>query len=495
MMEAAARSAASWPEPDMSVLQVRKPPPDLPADVFGPYWHYWLKRQAETLAVPIDYLALALLTTAASLVGNARWVSPWTDWSEPPVIWGVLVGLPSSGKTPATDPLRRVLARLEDETVEPFEERLRHWEALREAARLVEKEWLESISSAVQKGTEPPPKPANAMTPDKPVRPRLLTSDSTTEAVATLLAHHHKGLLLFRDELGGWLRSFGRYGNESDRAFWLETFGRRPFVLDRVKHPAPVRIPHLSVCVLGGIQPDVLGSLLLRGDDDGLASRFLFAWPEPVPPKRPEKAQRDSSALDALRQLRALEMEESSPGEAAPKILQLSETAADLFDGWRQQHHTEVAHGRLAGWWGKSPGIVLRLSLILELLWWSADSGNEEPKVVSSAAVGAAATLIEDYFKPMAERAFGSAALPPEERDAAAIANWVLQARPEVLNTRELRRDVRLPGLTRAEEINRACVVLEEAGWLKRTRQRYGDTPGRYRSDYVINPTVFASPR
>ena len=87
-----------------------------------------------------------------------------------------------------------------------------------------------------------------------------------------------------------WLGNLDKFG-AGDRGFWIEAFTGGRYTIDRVKHGnKPVHVPHLSVAVMGGIQPDRLQSLLMRGDDDGLASRFLMAWPEPQLPTRPTGA-------------------------------------------------------------------------------------------------------------------------------------------------------------------------------------------------------------
>jgi hypothetical protein len=107
-----------------------------------------------------------------------------------------------------------------------------------------------------------------------------------------------------------------------------------------------------------------------------------------------------------------LALGEGEHGEPVPVILRFEEDAAELFDQWRGEHVKNEPEARFASWWGKQPGVVLRLALILELLWWSGDEGASEPSVVSGAGVGAAAHLVDGYLKPMAERAYGDAALP-----------------------------------------------------------------------------------
>ncbi len=116
-----------------------------------------------------------------------------------------------------------------------------------------------------------------------PIRPRIRVADATVEALGALAAGLPRGLLLVRDELAGWLGAFDKYGGGgADRAFAIEAYGGRAYVVDRMKNPEPLRIRHLSIGVLGGVQPDKL-EMILNGPDDGLASRLLWACPTRSP--------------------------------------------------------------------------------------------------------------------------------------------------------------------------------------------------------------------
>jgi hypothetical protein len=98
----------------------------------------------------------------------------------------------------------------------------------------------------------------------------------TTERLGALAAGLPRGLLLYRDELSGWIGDFDRYSSGgSDRAFAIELYGGRSHVIDRVKLPDPIRIPHLSVGVLGGMQPEKLVAIY-KTPDDGFTSRILW---------------------------------------------------------------------------------------------------------------------------------------------------------------------------------------------------------------------------
>lgn len=371
--EAPIRPTEEASAPDMSVLnEGRRSAPPLPLEVFGP-WSEWIKATAEGTSAPADYVAVALLTGAAAVIGNARWVSPWQGWKEPCALWAALIGKPSSGKSPAIDPVISMMRTMESEMAVSFEVDLREWRTNMEAAKCSRENWQSDVKTAVKNGIPAPQEPTGAVEPEKPVRPRLAVSDTTPEALAAIMAGQPRGLLTYRDELSGWLGSFDRYGSGSgERGFWLEAYGGRSFVLDRVKLDAPLRIPYLTVSVLGGIQPDKLVSTLMAGDDDGLAARMLFTWPEPVTPARPKSIADDVGAMIAMRRLRSLQMVPDDDGQPGPLVLPMSDDAADLVDQWRQAHFesAEAASGMVAGHFGKMPGLLLRLSLVLEHLWW-----------------------------------------------------------------------------------------------------------------------------
>jgi hypothetical protein len=63
---------------------------------------------------------------------------------------------------------------------------------------------------------------------------RIVTDDPTIERFARLIGENPKGMLLYRDELSGWIGSHDRYGGAGgDRPFYLQAYGGRPYVVDR----------------------------------------------------------------------------------------------------------------------------------------------------------------------------------------------------------------------------------------------------------------------
>ena len=133
------------------------------------------------------------------------------------------------------------------------------------------------------------------------------------------------------------------------------SLGGRPWAPDRVKDgDRATTIPHLLWGVVGTIQPDRVAGQLLAGDDDGLAARFLYAWPATVPPRRPSKIPDNSAAQLGLASLVGLEWQ---PPDLV--LLPFTEDAAVILRAWREEaaNLEEGAAGMFLSWLGKLPGL------------------------------------------------------------------------------------------------------------------------------------------
>jgi hypothetical protein len=450
---------------------------------------------ADARGCPPDYVGLAMLAAVASRLGNARWGSPWEGWAEPPVLWCALVGLPSSGKSSGMDEAADALATLEAEANEDWEERQREYRTRKQEARELREKWEGEVKTAVKNGAAPPLEPEAAREPDVPAKRRAVTTDPTIEKAGHMAAQNLRGLLLLRDELAGWLGGMGRYSGAAaaDRAFWLGAYGGRWWTPDRVKDGgAGVSVPHLTFGIVGTIQPDRVASLLMTGDDDGLAARFLYAWPAPRRPTRPTRSPPTGRLAAALRRLEGLPWHPPERG-----VLPFTEEAATTLQEWREEvaEMAEGASGLLLSWLGKLPGFTLRLAVVFQHLDWLAQpEAAPPPAAVDADAVARAIGFLSEYAVPMARRVFGEAALPEAERDARRLARWWLRQnpRPEVLNARALRRTPSGPGIVTADRIEAALDDLAAAGWCRPSPWRAGDAPGRPRKDWTMNPKLGA---
>jgi Protein of unknown function (DUF3987) len=465
-----------WPEPDLSVMSPhRLAAPVFPLEVFGPFWSAWLQEQAEAKGCPVDYVAAGLLASTGTLLGNARWGSPWEGWTEPPLIWAALVGLPASGKSPGLDVSLDIVRALERDANVDFEARMRECQTARMVADVARKQWAADVAKARKDGCAVPPLPPDAEEPAEPDLHRLITSDATIEKVARIVQRNPKGLLLARDELAGWLGSLEKYGGSGgDRAFYLEAFGARGYTVDRVKEKTPIIVPALTVGIAGGIQPDRLNSSVLSQDDDGMTARFLFFWPERAPIIMPTRKPGDAARhrLGLIQGLKEAFLPEGRRW-AVPFSLAASQ-ALHQFRCQTADLETE-AHGFYRSWLGKMPGYTVRVATILEHLFWSGDRPEDvPPAAISERAVVASIVFLDNYAIPMARRCFGEAALPKHEKDAASVAKWLARQKPSptIINARNVQRQRIVQG--NRDDVNAALGELESAGWVRPAKPTSG---------------------
>jgi hypothetical protein len=264
--------------------------------------------------------------------------------------------------------------------------------------------------------------------------------------------------------------------------------------VDRQKYKdlGPINVRRLVVSVSGGTQPDKIAQLM-KDPDDGLLSRIQWGWPEPVEFGVSSKASDCVWAIDALDRLRQLELLQPQPGipEAAPILVPLSEDAVLRLVEFAKEMESlkRDAGGLMISAYGKARGTVLRLSLVLEHLWWAGSSGfTAPPTTVSEKAVMAAAAMVGDYFIPMAERVYGDAASTQLDRNLVTLSKWIVKTRATEVYVRHMQRVVRLPGLGDAPAIHSAAKALVQAEWLRSPRANAFHQ--RARGAYTVNPVV-----
>jgi hypothetical protein len=184
-----------------------------------------------------------------------------------------------------------------------------------------------------------------------PVRKRYVVNDTTIEKLGEVLSDNPKGVLIFRDELMGFLRQMDREGHEQDRAFYLKAWnGTGSFTYDRIGR-GTINIDACCVSLSGGIQPGPLTSYMEAtarggGGDDGLMQRLqLLVWPDVDPEWRNVDREPDERARRAARSVfeRVAALGEAfpnSPERALTKLTKPTLSGAKLV----RQGHGVVAY-------------------------------------------------------------------------------------------------------------------------------------------------------
>ena len=482
----------SWPAPDPRLLRAELPPaPELPLrDVLGPCLAQWVENAAQAKGAPADYVFASMLAVAASTIGNSRWASIWHGWKEPPILWTMCIGLPSAGKSPAIDAVLQPLRKVERPLRESAEAQHKDWVDKAELAKLVESTWRENAKAAIKAGEIPPERPKGCEAGPPPHIPRLMLNDATIERLGVILAQQPRGTLQVRDELVGFLAGMQRYaGGGTDRQFWLEAFGGRAFTVERMGRE-PLTIDRLSICVLGGIQPDRLKTLLLKSDDDGLLARFMPIWPEPAPVQRPQAWADELLMESALTRLLTLDFVTDEAGETRPSFIPFTEDAQRLMHeikvearGWEAK-----AEGLMLSFIGKLPGLTARLALVLAFLDWATE-GAEEPREITHQHFGRAAHLVESHLLPMARRAYADAATPKAERAARRLVALIREQGWQRFTSREVQRLDR-SGLGSKAEIDPALALLIDGDIIRPVDPPATPQGGAPKRLFTVNPAI-----
>jgi hypothetical protein len=82
----------------------------------------------------------------------------------------------------------------------------------------------------------------------------FIINDSTYQAACIKAEQNPTGILLFRDEIAGWLSHIDKSGHSQERSFYLEGFSVTDHEQIRIKRDN-VKIEDLTISVLGGTQP------------------------------------------------------------------------------------------------------------------------------------------------------------------------------------------------------------------------------------------------
>lgn len=433
-------------------------------------------RQCDPAAV-----ALPLLAALAGTIGNARTLRVGSDWYAPSVLWAAVAAPSGAVKSP---PFRAALAPAEAVDRAGRET----WEqehGTPAAARLAyDAELADWRRQKADRGAPPEPPP--------PV-PRLIVEDTTLQALAAVLAENPRGLLLARDELSGWVRSFDQFtgATGADLARWLEIYGAGSLRVDR-KVDGHVHVRRAAVSVTGTIQTAVLGDVF--GADlqaAGLLARFLLAMPPE--PRRKWDAIRESKEPDmgpVVARFAALRSLDLPAGDEQPRALALSVEADDLYGEWFAAHEARRRDAEPGPWRAalakleETPG---RLALVLALARAEAPAKVE---AVDGDTMRRALALA-DWFRAEGERVYSILAESPQERADRELVAWV--ADHGDVTPRELARGPRRYRVDGGPERAEADLLrLVAAGRLTRTERqgRRGPAVPAYR---VADPATLAT--
>jgi hypothetical protein len=420
--------------------------------------HDYVIAASEASGSPDVYIVLPLLTAIASLLGNCRRIELKKGWREPPVLWTAMVGDSGTLKTPALKAALSPLWSIQDKA-------RRRYVAAHADYKQAHEQHAKAYAAWKKMTSGPPP-----IEPQEPAAPRYVCSDVTTEALAVLLEKNPRGILMFRDELAGWFKSYDSYrqGRGGDCEKWLEMFGANPLFIDRKGLDKPtIYVPNAAVCITGGIQPAVL-KRVLSGDnfENGLAARFLLVHPPPVKRKWHE-AELDPSLAEAIQtlmnELLKLTFDPSADQQHQPVSIGLDDEAKvrwiDFFNENAAEMERATDH-RLRAFLSKLEGYTARITLVLHCV----ESVN--PQVFNMGRVQAhtvdAAVALAKWFSYEVRRIYAGLSETELQRGRRELVELIV-ANGREITCRDLQRAT--SRFRTAQEATNALDELVQAGY------------------------------
>lgn len=236
--------------------------PSFPLEIFPKAIRDIIEALEEYENYNVDFSSASFLTVFAAAMGNTWSVRFMTGWVSRPIIYMVLVGSPSCGKTPPLQQAVAPLLKLDGEYDMIYckeMETYRRWERM--SAKQREKHFLPEEMKM-------------------PQRKCHVVVDSTVEALIGALRDNPRGVLIYKDEIDSLLSNFNRY-NGSDEGYFLSLFSGTPFKYSRKSNNEHIFLANPYCSIIGTTQPGRLGEQFGgKRMMNGFSSRFLKVYPE-----------------------------------------------------------------------------------------------------------------------------------------------------------------------------------------------------------------------
>jgi hypothetical protein len=341
------KSASETPPPDSDFELTDWNPwerhggPAFPLDTLPGVVAAYARDRALLTGSDVSAFAMSALVAMSVCLDHRIMVQPKHDrhYLISGLLWGLLVGDPSTRKTTPVNMVEAMLKRFD-----------------RDAARMRQFHVDILVSNGeTQKDAEARVAAAR----------RRVINDATTEKVCSVLAEQDCGAGLFRDELSGWIGAMDKYGGAGrgaaqDRSIWVKAHDGGAYIQDRLSGSRIVN--NLSVSILGTVQMQRLvemGSL----DSDGLLQRFNPVMMSPAAPDRDDPTD-SREVADFEHLLRKLDRMTPETYRITPAAAKVRKTFADEMVWASRMTEPSMAFG---SWLGKKERTLNALALLLHV--------------------------------------------------------------------------------------------------------------------------------
>ena len=463
--EAVIRQAREWlrmaPSEAATPRRTRPAPPytPFPVGALPPVLGDFVHAVAETVVVDPAFGVVPALAVCAGAIGNSRAVQLKKGWSEPACLWTGTVARSGGGKSPAFGLAIAPLAELQFDRMDAHREAMLAFN--NEVMGAKKKADGEDGKEGKEDKKRQPPKPP----------PRLMTSDTTIEALGENLRDAPKGLLMATDELDNWFGSMVRYKSQksgTDRGKYLELHRAGNLMLDRMgRERGSLFVRRALVSVTGTIQPRILARALdTESREAGLGARLLVAMP-PLGLRAWSDAEMpdDVAAAYAALVSALVGLAPKDAEKRTPHFLGLSAGAKRLFREFVNDLGREAfrADEDRAAVLAKIEGGAARLALVHHVVTHAA-AGSEGLCPISEESMAAGITLARWFAGEWVR--VQAVLTESEEASELRLLTDIIRENGGRMTARQLQKRKKRTYVT-AEEAKAALGRLVEAGWAR----------------------------
>lgn len=338
---------------------------------------------SETFNTPRDFWAGAAIMATALAIGDKFQLVGQYD--NVPIIWMNIIGDVSSGKTEAMNFSLKPFEEMDSKAAEQFKRDYQEYES------------IESMSAKDRRD-------AGIDRKTKPACFQYIVKDSTPEALNQVHSINHRGLMIARDELKGWLDDFGRYSKSGEQSNMLSSFNQVRWVTNRKSGgiDSVLEISKPCILVFGGMQPDLIPTLAADNRaENGFLARFCSVWPDHTSkPKYNKKVVPDALKKQWKEYLINLTKIPTTEN------ITLSDQAENLYQDWYNRN-ADISDngdsGYLKGVYGKLDIIALRMAIVI----YGMNQHNEREysnQIIADEMVSA--LNITEYFRSTALKVY-----------------------------------------------------------------------------------------
>jgi hypothetical protein len=435
-----------------------------PVERLPPVIADYVAAAASALGADAGMLGPIGLAVAAGMIGATRAIRLKRGWLERPILWVGVVQDSGSMKTPAFGAMMRIVWKIANELRKDHQREMAAWKKAKKEGSV-----------------EDPPESSKT----------ILTSDATIESIAEILQRNPRGSLLGRDELSGWLRSFGKYsarGASPDTSNWLELHqGGTVIVHRKTGENRQLFVKNACLSICGTIQPGILRSCMTNDHrESGLSARLLLSSP-PERKKTWSEIEIDPDTEERYENLiRCLSSLDFADSDCNPVIIPLTPEAKRqwlaFFDEWAERQFG--ADGETKSRLAKLEAAAARFALVDHVVRSCIDPNDRFEGVRGESMENGIA--LAKWFAAEAERIDRTMGESDSERDMRRLIDWLRRQPGHKATVKRLQQSNarRYPTSEDARHSLNSVAISGLGVWTKEQTK----TPGRFVDVLTLHP-------